>query len=319
MKRLLSLLCLMGIVFAFQTKLLADPPLYMVVYDLDKPEWKIRYTNDGPDLTSDACRTTELWLRYIPAGTFMMGSPDGEVGRFADEVQHEVTLTQPYYIGVFECTQKQWEYVMWWNRPSYFKNDAYYATRPVEQVSYDDIRGSNWPWADYGDVGGMSFMGVLRERTRTRLKFDLPTEAQWEYACRAGTTTALNSERDLDRADQDDHMDKVGRYWFNGGDVGDEEYGDTTMGTAKVGSYLPNAWGLYDMHGNVMEWCLDWWDGSPYDEWPPAEDPKGDWGGIFAWPAAAVGLTSRAAAVRGYAPTTSRGRAATLSGSAFYV
>ena len=135
MKRRLSLLCLMGIMFALQMKLLADPPLYMVVYDLDKTEWKVRYTNDGPDLTDDTCRTTELWLRYIPAGRFTMGSPEDELGRFDDETQHEVTLTQPFYIGVFECTQRQWELVMG-DRPSGFKNDDYYATRPVEMGSH---------------------------------------------------------------------------------------------------------------------------------------------------------------------------------------
>ena len=137
MKRRLSLLCLMGIMFALQMKLLADPPLYMVVYDLDKTEWKVRYTNDGPDLTDDTCRTTELWLRYIPAGRFTMGSPEDELGRDGGpvEMQREVTLTQPFYIGVFECTQRQWELVMG-DRPSGFKNDDYYATRPVEMGSH---------------------------------------------------------------------------------------------------------------------------------------------------------------------------------------
>ena len=137
MKRLLSLMCLLGIMFAFQAKLLADPPLYMVVYDLDKTEWKVRYTNDGPDLSKDTCRTTELWLRYIPAGKFTMGSPTGELGRDDTEVRHEVTLTQPFYIGVFECTQKQWELVKG-GTPSDYKGDC----RPVEKVAYDDIRGN---------------------------------------------------------------------------------------------------------------------------------------------------------------------------------
>ena len=89
-KKLMMLLCLVGFVFAFQTRLLADPPLYMVVYDLDKTEWKVRYTNDGLDLSKDTCRTTELWLRYIPAGKFMMGSPADEMGRDKTETQHEV-------------------------------------------------------------------------------------------------------------------------------------------------------------------------------------------------------------------------------------
>ncbi|MBR5079110.1 MAG: formylglycine-generating enzyme family protein [Victivallales bacterium] len=269
MKRLLSLLCLLGIMFALQMKLLADPPLYMVVYDLDKTEWKVRYTNDDPDLTDDACRTTELWLRYIPAGKFMMGSPADEMGRDKTETQHEVTLTQPFYIGVFECTQKQWELVKG-GTPSKYKGDC----RPVETVSYDDIRGTGAEagagWPKYGHaVDETSFMGVLRAGTGQT--FDLPTEAQWEYACRAGTTHALNSDEDLENAAKDAAMGDVGRYYYNESDG----KGGYTSNHTKVGSYRPNNWGLYDMHGNVWECCLDWWDGSPYNT-SSVEDPKGD-------------------------------------------
>ncbi|MCR4573877.1 MAG: SUMF1/EgtB/PvdO family nonheme iron enzyme [Lentisphaeria bacterium] len=229
-----------------------------------------------PDLTKDACRTTELWLRQIPAGTFTMGSPVDELGHWDDEVRHKVTLTKPFYIGVFECTQAQWEYVMGdRDRPSYFNNDLDYATRPVEQVSYDMIRGAdagaNWP--DSNDVDATSFMGVLR--AKTGLMFDLPTEAQWEYACRAGTTEALNSGKNLETiSGRDASMDEVGRYRHNGGQDSSQDC-DTEHGTAKVGSYQPNNWGLYDMHGNVIEWCLDWWDGSAYNS-AAVEDPAGD-------------------------------------------
>ena len=161
-------------------------------------------------------------------------------------------------------------------KPSYFNNAAYYATRPVECVSYDMIRGTSSiagaGWPTYGhEVDATSFMGKLQ--TKTGLIFDLPTEAQWEHACRAGTTTALNSGKNLTSTDQDANMAEVGRYRYNGG----SEYSQNCApanGTAKVGNYLPNAWGLYDMHGNIGEWCLDWWDGDAYSP-DAATNPNG--------------------------------------------
>ena len=219
-------------------------------------------------------KTTKLVLRRIPAGSFTMGSPAGELGRDGDEPQHAVTLTKDFYIGVFEVTQKQWERVMG-NWPSYFNNATYRDSRPVEQVSYYDVRENPansddpavyWPSNDL--VNADSFMGKLRAKTGEA--FDLPTEAQWERACRAGTTNALNSGMDLTDIYQCPNMDVVGRYWYNGGS-GNSANGDDSLGSAKVGSYLPNAWGLYDMHGNVWEWCLDWYESAPAG----ALDPPG--------------------------------------------
>jgi formylglycine-generating enzyme required for sulfatase activity len=215
----------------------------------------------GVGVNSDAYKTTNMVFRRIPTGTFIMGSPTNELGRedgWGDEPQHQVTLTQPFYIGVFEVTQKQWERVMgtW---PSYFNNASYRDARPVEQVSYSMIRGASagagWPATNSVDTD--SFMGRLRARTGK--VFDLPTEAQWEYAGRAGTTTALNSGKNLTDLYQCPNISEIGRYWYNGGSGWSQSggTGDTSVGTAKVGSYLPNAWGLYDIHGNVWEWCLD--------------------------------------------------------------
>ena len=212
--------------------------------------YPVRFSASGPDLASDTCRTTELWLRLILPGTFTMGSPSGELGRSSYETQHRVTISKPFYIGVFELTQKQWQLVMG-TTPSCYRGD----TRPVEYVSYNTIRGTTLgaAWPSHRQVDADSFLGKIR--ARTSLTIDLPTEAQWEYACRAGTTTALNNGKDLSSTGYCPEMDEVGRYAYN---TSDGKGGYTSCHT-KVGSYEPNAWGLFDMHGNVWEWCLDWY------------------------------------------------------------
>ena len=239
-----------------QVKAFSDKAQYMVI-DLsggpDAKNYPVSYETKPPDLDFDTCRTKELWLRLIPAGSFMMGSPSDELGRHkVDEELHRVSLTQPFYIGVFQVTQKQYELVMGVN-PAGHNGD----TRPVESVSYDMIRGvghgAQWP-AKNG-VDGSSFFGILR--AKATVFADLPTEAQWEYACRAGTTTALNSGKNLTTSGGFcPNAAEVGRYGENQRD-GKGGYQQHT----KVGMYLPNAWGLYDMHGNVREWCLDWHSG----------------------------------------------------------
>lgn len=187
---------------------------------------------------TDAYKSTKLVLRRLPAGTYKM------------QKTSNVTLTKPFYIGVFEVTQRQWELVMGSNpcsSTSYGKGNIY----PVHYVSYDMIRGSSngaqWPSSAAVDSG--SFMGKLR--ARTGLNFDLPTEAQWEYACRAGTTTTY--------------------YWGNSMDDSYVWYVNNSVNTTHaVGTKTPNAWGLYDMSGNVWEWCLDWYGTLTY-----GTDPRG--------------------------------------------
>lgn len=168
-------------------------------------------------------KTTKLVLRLIEPGSFKMcGS-------------YDVTLTKPFYCGIFEVTQKQYSLVMG-STPSGFSGN----NLPVEKVSYDMIRGSadGAKWPSSSAVDASSFIGKLR--ARTGLGFDLPTEAQWEYVCRAGTTTI-----------------------YGYGDSANEEYMwysyNSNSQTHEVGLKLPNPWGLYDMHGNVWEWCLDWY------------------------------------------------------------
>jgi formylglycine-generating enzyme required for sulfatase activity len=166
-----------------------------------------------------------MQFQLIKPGTFLMGSPESESGRYHDEVQHQVTLTRPYYLGVYPVTQEEYERVMGSN-PSRFKGRRH----PVEQVSWEDAT---------------SFISKLNalpsEKSLDRL-YRLPTEAEWEYACRAGTPTAYSfgeSESEL------------GKYaWYNK---------NSGKGTHAVGQKLPNCWGLYDMHGNVWEWCADWY------------------------------------------------------------
>lgn len=216
---------------------------------------------------TDEYKTNKLVLRRIEPGTFTMGSPSNEPGYDGNAPLHEVTLTKPYYIGVFEVTQKQWKLVMG-SMPLTIVS-LYGDLRPVDHIGYPDIRGKDQGvlWPSTQDVDASSFVGRLRQKAGRM--FDLPTDAQWEYACRAGTTTALNSGKDL----TDENFSEVGRY---SGNVNDQKGGYPYVQHTAVGQYLPNNWGLYDMHGNVTELCLDWF--SALTEFPLDEtqiDPVG--------------------------------------------
>jgi formylglycine-generating enzyme required for sulfatase activity len=223
-------------------------------------------------VTNSLYKTTTLLMRKIMAKdvTWTMGSV-AESGRMVPREQpHLVKLTSNYYIGVYPVTQTQWQQVAGYN-PSGFTTDR--AMRPVEKVSYTDIRqgkgtaavaasatGGVYPAEPYGD----SFLGILREKTK--LDFDLPSEAQWEFAARAGNGEGYWGDGSAMRisSDKDEGLDLLGRYQYNGGKVGTNSGTDpaanceATNGTAIVGSYLRNAWGLYDVYGNVWETCLDW-------------------------------------------------------------
>ncbi len=191
----------------------------------------------------DLGKDISLEMVLIPAGTFMMGTPESEKDELDlerdefgfNETQHEVTLTKPFYLGIYTVTQEQWEAVMgtgflWFGgNPSSNKG----AKLPVTNVSWEDCH---------------KFIKKLNAKTKGGYR--LPTEAEWEYACRAGTTTAYSFGDSLTKADANFAGDSI----------------------KAVGSYKPNAFGLYDMHGNVYEWCESW-----YDDYPAGAvtDPNG--------------------------------------------
>ncbi len=245
-----------------------EAPLYLAV-DMrggrEAASWPVERVEAPPsgERWGEDFKTGRLLLRRIEPGTFAMGSPESERGRYKDETLHSVTISRPYFIGVFEVTQRQWELAMG-RRTSPAPGD----TRPADRVSHAAIRGNRAgaAWPANADVDPGSFLGVLR--AKTGLDFDLPTEAQWEYACRAGTATALNSGKDLDDDVSCPALAEIARCPLN---TRDGRGGGSQHDTG-VGEYLPNAWGLHDMHGNVWEWCLDWY--APHSA-GPATDPSG--------------------------------------------
>ncbi|MHB8952036.1 MAG: formylglycine-generating enzyme family protein [Pirellulaceae bacterium] len=178
-------------------------------------------------------------LVLIPAGKFVMGSPVDESHRSGDEgPQHRVQITAPFHLGVHEVTQSQYERIMRANVSSFNG-----STHPVERVSWDDA------------VSFCEKLSALSEERAAGRMYRLPSEAEWEYACRAGSTTPYSFGDDADAVE--DHA------WVDG---------NSSSTTHPVGEKLPNAWGLYDMHGNVWEWCADWFGAYPKT---PVDDPRG--------------------------------------------
>ena len=215
-----------------------------------------------------AYKTTKLLMRKIMAKgvEWTMGSADGETQRrAAREAACVVSLTNNYYIGVFEVTQGQWKNIaVNSNASANFKVDG--DVRPMECVCYNEIRNNvsstaanatfNWP----NPPNPNSFLGKLR--AKTGLDFDLPIDSQWEFAARAGHGSGYwNNGTAVMNKDEDDNMRGLGRYTKNGGGTSETStLSPSAGGTAVVGSYAPSDWGLYDMHGNVWEWCLDWYE-----------------------------------------------------------
>jgi uncharacterized protein (TIGR02996 family) len=205
-----------------------------------------------------------MHLALIPAGTFLMGSPDGEADRLAHEgPQHEVAISRPFYLGVFPVTQEQWQRVMGSN-PSHFRSSGRgkeevrgLDTRdfPVEQVSWEDAVAFCWR------------LSALPEERGSKRPYRLPSEAEWEYACRGGAPSATPFHLGPSLSSTQANFD--GRHPYGGAARG-PYLGRTT----EVGAYqVSNAFGLYDLHGNVWEWCADWFDEHYYARSPRLDPP----------------------------------------------
>ena len=227
--------------------------------------YPVKYLSAPPEggFNTDEYKGDKIVLRRIHPGGFMAGSPVGEYKRAAEsEEQHPVVIGNAFYISIFEVTQKQYTNICGSN-PSKLTTDGDY--RPVECRSWNDIRNNaNWPGSTA--VGATQFFGLLRTKCMSEgadgaysVKvdgFDLPTSYEWEYACRAGSvgTYYTSDEIVTTEARATEVMKTLGRYAGNK----DDDKGNSD-GHTKVGSYLPNAWGLYDMLGNVAEYCLDYY------------------------------------------------------------
>ena len=216
------------------------PPKFEYIYiDLsngpDATSYPVVASFDVPDPTDVTCVSNKLWLRRIEAGTFTQGSPTTEIGRHQNrEKQHQVTLTKPFFAGVFEVTRAQYRLVMGSD-----PGNGSSLTCPVNNLTLWALIGDNiWPSVS-NTVATGTFFAKIREKTG--MLFNLPTDAQWEYACRAGTTTPYNVETNATVA-----LSSIA--WYSG---------NASSKVHPVGQKTPNAWGLYDMHGNVMEFCRE--------------------------------------------------------------
>ena len=270
----------------------AVPPDYLVV-DLRMTNTAtrstLRYYADAAAIpggvTNDIYKTKKLVMRRIPAEgvTWLMGSPSNEYGR-GTEPEHYVSFDADYYMGVYPVTMGQYRQLCGYT-PANAMSSAEFKTgtvtnadaHPAGGVSYaynkDDssqawLRGSSWPGSKTWTKDNFYSRGPLaRLYEISGIPFDLPTEAQWEYACRAGVAAAYSSGKNCTTKGEESvclNMDEVGWYKAN------------TATTQPVGLKLPNGWGLYDMHGNVWEWCLDWFGSiSETDSSDPVLNPEG--------------------------------------------
>ncbi len=239
------------------------PPDIMVV-DLVVPNQLAFYADVGSlpgkgGVTNELYKTEKMVFRKCPAAnvTWRMGAPSSEPGWSNRQVARLVSLSNDFYMGVYELTQRQFERIT--GRASFAstRSEVNYGVLPMESLSWAQMRmnmngqvDSGYDWPDQGHaVGPDSVLGRLRELTGHRLRFDLPTEAQWEFACRAGCGAGLYTGKEITvLTGECPNVAEIACY-----------AGNNDGKPSPVGSYRPNDWGFYDMIGNVMEFCLDYW------------------------------------------------------------
>ena len=265
-----------------------SPPDYMVVDLTGTVEPKF-YPCEGAlpgGVTNAYYRTTAMVMRRIPANgvTWTMGNSGNETGTgsyAAREWRHTITMDHDWYMGIFEMTQGQYYHAFGakhYRNASDMTQDQFdevdWMLRPLDCVRYVEIRNTQTPYVylstfrDYDYPAPPNVNSIIGKlRAATGIPFELPGEAEWEYACRAGTPEGYWNDGSMILSASGD-ANLPGRVSYKGGTPveGDENYGNedkhswtAANGTAIVGSYAPNAWGLYDMHGNVWEWCNDFW------------------------------------------------------------
>ena len=225
-----------GSVVAQETPPVAVAPFNAGQAKRYQEQWAKRLSRQVVEINSIGMK-----MVLLPPGQLTMGSPQEEQWHRADETLHRVTLTKAFYMGATEVTQRQWKELMGKN-PSFATGDAL----PVETVTWEEAA---------------EFCRKLSEKEGAQYR--LPTEAEWEHACRAGTTTPFHTGDTIST----DEANYDGNHTYGKGHKG--VFRETTT---EVGSLAPNPWGLHDMHGNVWEWCADWYTDYPKDE---VSDPAG--------------------------------------------